>query len=119
MPTFCGTCEASSGQLVDACSYSFADLFQASRLANDLPAAPPALVKATLDNLYAQKRDDVNEQVQEWATAAGWHTELQIGSDGGHFLAFSPTVKPMVKPADKPVDNHPKPSKYWKPVIMD
>ena len=123
--TFFGTCGAGgqSGQLVDACSYSFADLFQASRLANNLPAAPPALLKATLANLYAQKRDEINDQVQEWATAAGWYTEMQIGSDGGHFLAFSPEVKSGVQPplnvADKPAANHRKPSKYWKPVILD
>ena len=91
----CVNCEASSGRLVDACSYSFADLFQAARAAKNLPAAPPLLLKSTLTNLYAQERETINDQVQEWATAAGWHTELQIGSNGEHYLGFSPKVDPV------------------------
>lgn len=90
----CVNCEASSGRLVDACSYSFADLFQAARAAEKLPAASPTLLKTTLTNLYAQERGEINDQVQEWATAAGWYTELQIGSNGEHYLGFSPKVEP-------------------------
>ena len=95
----CGAATASTPrQLVDACNYSFGDLFQAARKGEGLPLAPPTHAKAALDALYALPRAEINRQVGDWARQAGWYTEEQTGTDGDTFLAFSPQAKQLGPP---------------------
>lgn len=42
------------------------------------------------DELYKLERDDLNARVWEWATVAGWDTEMQTGKDGKEYRAFAP-----------------------------
>ena len=78
-------CRASDGGLVGACEYSFGDLFRAAH-----PGSSAGEAEGALAALYAGGRDHINPTVAEWATAAGWFTELQSGDDGAEYMAFSP-----------------------------
>jgi len=84
-------CRASTGALVNACHYSFADLYRAAQLAATPRVSPTeSETKAALARLYAQPRELINAEVEAWAATAGWCTEEQRGSDGGTYIAFAP-----------------------------
>ena len=82
-------CKASSGNLKNACDYSFADLYRAACATTSCPC-DEVEVKAACESLYELKRDDLNKMVHEWAMTADWETEMQMGSDGQEYLAFAP-----------------------------
>ena len=82
-------CKASSGNLKNACDYSFADLYRAACATTSCPC-DEVEVKAACESLYELKRDDLNKMVHEWAMTADWETEMQMGSDGQEYgLVFS------------------------------